>query len=79
MVEALLTGETDPHVLAGLARGRMKAKRVELERALVRQIKPHHHFLMSEQLRHMDCLDEAIQRVGQEIEVRMSAPEAAPQ
>jgi transposase len=79
MLEALLAGETDPQVLAALARGRMKAKRAELEQALVGELKPLHHFLLREHLRHIDSLDEAIGRVGQQIEVRMSKPEAAPQ
>jgi transposase len=79
MLDALLAGETDPQVLAGLARGRLKAKRTALEQALVGQLKPHHHFLLAEQLRHIDGLDEAIARVGQEIEARMCPPEAAPQ
>ncbi len=34
MLEALLAGQTDPAVLADLARGRMKAKRAQLEEAL---------------------------------------------
>jgi transposase len=79
MLEALLAGETDPQVLAGLARGRMKAKRAELEQALVGELKPLHHFLLSEHLRHIDSLDGAIGRVGQQIEVRLSKPEATPQ
>ncbi len=76
MLNALLAGETDPQVLAGLARGRMKAKRAALEQALVGELKPHHRFLLSEHLRLIDALDEAIRRVGQQIEARMGAPEA---
>jgi len=75
MLDALLAGETDPQVLAGLARGRLKAKRAALEQALVGELKPHHRFLLSEHLRLIDTLDEAIQRVGQQIEARMSTPE----
>ncbi len=35
MVEALIAGERDPKVLAGLARGRMKARRAALIEALL--------------------------------------------
>jgi transposase len=71
MLEAMLAGETDPHVLAGLARGRLKSKSAELEQALVGTLTPLHHFLLGEHLRLIDSLDEAIQRVGQQIETRM--------
>lgn len=46
MLEAMLAGQTDPAVLADLARGRLKAKRAELEQALVGVFKPHHRFLL---------------------------------
>jgi transposase len=71
MLAALLGGQTDPKVLAELARGRMRAKRAELEQALVGVFKPHHCFLLSELLAQADALDEAITRVGQEIATRM--------
>lgn len=78
MLEALLAGETDPSVLADLARGRLKAKRAELEQALVGTLKAHHRFLLKEHLVLIDTLEEAIRRVSQEIEIRMgeSDPEA---
>ncbi len=44
ILEALLAGQTDPVVLADLARGRMKAKRAELEQALVGTLTAHHRF-----------------------------------
>ena len=78
MLEALLAGETDPAVLADLARGRLKAKRAQLEEALVGTLKPHHHFLLTEQLVLIDTLDEAIRRVSQEIEARMGPPASEP-
>jgi len=71
LLRGLLAGETDPKVLADLARGRLKAKRVELEEALVGTIKPHHHFLLTEYLGHIDRLDQSIRHVGAEIEARM--------
>src|SRR5258708_1805441 len=71
ILRGLLAGEPDPKVLANLARGRLKAKRAELEAALVGTIKPHHHFMLTEQLDHIDRLEKAIGRVGAEIEARM--------
>lgn len=74
MLEALLAGETDPAKLADLARGRLKAKRPQLEEALVGTVKPHHRFMLSEQLVLIDTLDEAIERVSQEIAQRLDPP-----
>ena len=42
MLEALIAGERDPEVLAGLARGKMKAKRAALIEALTGQFEDHH-------------------------------------
>src|ERR1051326_8485075 len=53
ILRGLLAGQTNPAVLADLARGRLKAKRTELEAALVGTIKPHHHFLLTEHLDHI--------------------------
>jgi len=74
MLEALLAGQTDPAVLADLARGRMKAKRAQLEEALVGTVKPHHRFMLTEELVLIDSLDEAIERVSQEIAQRFDPP-----
>jgi transposase len=71
MLAALLAGEVDPRVLAELARGRMRAKRDLLEQALQGLLKPHHRFLISEQLADIDALDEAIGRMSCEIAERL--------
>lgn len=72
MLARILEGETDPAVLAELARGRLREKRMQLEQALCGKLKPHHRFLLSEQLGHIDYLDEAIDRLNHEIEQRLS-------
>jgi transposase len=77
MLEALQASQTDPTRLAKLARGRMKAKHAQLEEALVGTLKPHHPFLLSEQLAQIDSLEEAITRVSLEITRRMHAQEPA--
>jgi transposase len=71
ILRGLLAGETNPAVLADLARGRLKAKRADLEAALVGTIKPHHHFMLREYLGHLERLDCSIERVGAEIEARI--------
>jgi transposase len=71
MLAALLAGEGDPAVLAHLARGKMRAKRALLEQALQGQFKPHHRFLISEQLSLIDSLDDAIERISAEIAERL--------
>ena len=71
MLTALLAGEVDPSVLTELARGRMRSKRDLLSQALQGQLKPHHRFLLSEQLADIDALDEAIERMSQEVAERL--------
>lgn len=71
MLEAILAGQTDPKVLAQLARGRLRSKIPALEQALVGVVKPHHRFLLTELFTQIDTLDEAITRVGNEIATRM--------
>src|SRR5438552_1782384 len=71
MLATLLAGEVDPSVLAQLARGRMRAKRDLLEQALQGLLKPHHRFLLSEQLADIDALDEAIERMSTQIAERL--------
>lgn len=74
MLQALLDGETDPAKVADLALGKLKKKRSELEEALVGTIKPHHRFLLGEQLQLVETLDQAITRISQEIATRLDPP-----
>jgi transposase len=71
MLTALLAGEGDPAVLAELARGRMRTKRELLTQALQGHLKPHHRFLLCEQLADIDAVEEAIDRLSAEIAVRV--------
>jgi transposase len=72
MLEALLAGERDVNRLADLARGRMRAKRVQLEQALAGWMQPHHCFLIAEHLSHIDYLDESIERLSAQIAARLT-------
>ncbi len=77
MLRALSAGETDPQVLAELAQGQLRTKRDLLEQALAGRVRPHHRFLLAEQLGHIEALDEAIGRVGAAIARRLEPLEAA--
>lgn len=68
MVRALVTGTTDPHVLAELARGQLRKKLPALRRALVGRFRPHHAFLLEQILAKIDFLDETLERLMAEID-----------
>ncbi len=72
MLQALVAGETDPSVLAGLARGSLIDKRADLEQALRGRMGAHQRFLLGEQLRHVEALEASIARVSAEIEERLN-------
>ena len=60
MLEALIAGERDPKVLAGLARGRMKAKHAALIEALTGRFDDHHAELARMLLDQVDALNAQI-------------------
>jgi transposase len=68
MLAALVRGTTDPEVLAELARGKLRAKLPALRQALRGQFRPHHAFLVSQLLAHLDYLDETITTLSERIE-----------
>jgi transposase len=72
ILHALMGGQTDPKALAELARGRLRSKRDLLAQAVVGRLTAHHAFLLSEQLAHLDDLEEAIARVSAEIDRRLT-------
>lgn len=71
MLEALVTGESNPKIMAQLARTRLRKKIPELEKALTGLVRDHHRFLLSRQLAHIDFLDEQITSMSMEIEHRI--------
>jgi transposase len=78
MLAEIVTGQTDATLMADLARGRMRSKIAELEKALTGIVQPHHRFLLAKQLGHIDFLDEQIEEISLEIEQqleRMSWPD----
>ncbi|MBO8161838.1 MAG: IS110 family transposase, partial [Thermosipho sp. (in: Bacteria)] len=71
MLEAIINNVDDPKLLSQLAKGRMKNKRKELERALHGLVGPHQRMLLSVQLKHIDFLEEQIAMLDQEIGERL--------
>ena len=77
MLEALIGGETDPEVLAGLARGTLRKKHDALVQALRGRIEDHHRFLLRTLLAHVDRLTESIAQLNAEIARRVEPYAAA--
>jgi len=71
MIEAIINNVDDPKLLSQLAKGRMKKKRKELERALRGLVGPHQRKLLSAQLKHIDFLDGQIALLDREIGERL--------
>jgi transposase len=75
ILAALIEGQPDAAELAQLARGRLREKLPELERALVGRVEGHQRFMVAEQLAHVDFLDAAIARVSAEVAARLTSAE----
>ncbi len=77
MLEAIIAGEADPEVLAGLARGTLRRKHDALVQALTGRVQDHHRFLLRTLLAHVDQLTEAIAQLSAEIARRLEPYAAA--
>jgi transposase len=76
MLEALLSGVSDPERLAELSKGKMRAKIPQLREALQSRFAIEHHGVMVAQLlAHIDTLDQALQNLTERIELVL-APHA---
>jgi transposase len=71
ILTALVAGTADPTLLADFARGKLRAKLPQLERALLGQFGAPQRFLLAQQLTHLDALDELIERLSAEVEERL--------
>jgi transposase len=67
MLAEIAAGQANARFLAELARGRLRAKIPQLEKALTGIVLPHHRFLLAKQLVHIDFLDEQIEEISAEI------------
>ncbi len=63
ILTALVAGETDPHRLADLTRGRLKATRAELVDALHGRVTEHHRFMIQLHLTQIDALTDAVDTI----------------
>ena len=71
MLEALIAGTRDPEVLADLARGKLRHKIPELQRALTGRFSGHHALMVGHILAHLDFLEEQIASLTDEIDERL--------
>jgi transposase len=76
MLDALVSGTTDPQVLADLARGQLRTKLPALREALEGRFDSEHALVVGQILAHIDFLDESIDRLSAAIEEQI-APFAA--
>jgi transposase len=77
MLDALVTGTTDPEVLAELAKGRLRTKIPALREALEGRFEGQHALIVGQILAHLDFLDEAIERLSEAIEEQIAPFEPA--
>lgn len=78
-MEALVQGESDPKLMAGLAKGRLRNKMEELVKALTGVVGSHHRFMLAQHLAHIDFLDEQVATVNSEIGARVEAMSRPPE
>jgi transposase len=73
MLAELIAGQTDPAIMAELAKGRLRKKIGELEKALTGQVEEHHRFVLAQQLSHIDYLDEKLDLLEKRIEQHLES------
>jgi transposase len=72
MLDAIINGETNPEKLSILAKGALRKKIPELNRALEGLIGEHQKMLLAAQLEHIDFLNNQIEKLSAEIAKRLS-------
>lgn len=73
ILEELLAGQTDPATLAQLAKGRLREKIPQLERALAGRFGEHEQFMIAVILENLDRLEASIERCDAQIARALSA------
>jgi len=71
MLDALVSGTTDPETLAELARGKLRKKLPALREALEGRFEPHHALVIGAILAHLDFLEEQIDLLSDAIEEQL--------
>jgi transposase len=74
MIRAIVRGESDPVVLAELARQRLREKIPQLQEALCGEVQEHHRFLLGMLMEQVDFLEGQIARLGRRIAEVLPAP-----
>jgi transposase len=59
----LLAGQTDPQTVAALAKGKLRQKTEQLQKALAGTLQPYQRVVVIELLSQMDYLEEAVARL----------------
>ena len=77
MIDALISGQRDPAVLAEMAKGRMRSKIPELQDALAGRFNEHHALLCRAMLARVDQADATINELTAQIERLQDPHEAA--
>jgi transposase len=72
IMAALIAGERDPAVLAGLAHGRLRAKTARLIEALTGRFTEHHAFLLRQMLNRIDGISADIATVQERIDTQIA-------
>jgi transposase len=67
MLQAIIKGETDPVVLADLARQSLRAKMPQLQEALHGQIEDHHRFLLGMLMEQLEFLEGQIAKLSERL------------
>lgn len=68
MLEAIIAGNEDPEALAALAKGRLRSKIPDLEKALRGRVRTSHRLLLRLHLEHIDDLNNKIEELNEEID-----------
>jgi hypothetical protein len=71
MMAALIAGQRDPAVLAGLARGSLRSKTARVTEALTGRFTDHHAFLFTQMLQRIDGISADIATVQDRIDVQL--------
>jgi transposase len=71
MIGHLIADDMDPQQMAELAKGRLRNKLPELEKALVGYLSDHQRLLLKVSLQMIGSFDEAIAKLSQQIDVQM--------
>ena len=68
MLAAIIAGNEDPEALAALAKGRLRVKIPQLEKALCGRVRSSHRLLLRLHLEHIDDLNHKIEELNEEID-----------